>query len=672
MFNKIRFFLSIQIILFILFMGISKADDLSTVEINCFGQKFKEPSIISDSGKLYISINLQVFKNICKNTSTELRSFSKKEFKLSRNDGIAVIENDISDETFISAYDLAEACSCFYSFEPESEKCIIAPQLSSVEIKENEIIIKSGGNISKSDIKTKRSVLTNVITLKNAYSPNNIKIIKDNNLPDTINIASKNVDNDIITEIKIDSTQNIVLKKNERPSENSISITTERTGAAQITSHNTAVIKENKQDKDNKAKDKKEEKFDSKNKIDIKNIDNQKANDEDLINKDKQKIEQTTSDDRDKAKKPYYTSSIRVATIPIPKTTEGRRKAISLQKEQADEAIKISLRNQISLDSLDIGTYPDRLELKINTSDAFSYKWLRMKIPDNRFIIDIQACKMNLKQKEYPIISTIADKVRSAQFEPGPDGATRIVVDLKKPSRFDIVKNSDTSVTFKFYSTELSPSMLVMSGYGYTDKKAIQYDPDGINICIDLGHGGGDYRAVNNRLGINEKTLTLSISLKVAELLRKKGFNVIMTRETDKDVSYKGSPDNEELGARVNAGKKADIYVSIHINAATNTKANGISVHWYKAIDKELAKNIQFALIGKTGRTDRGISQDNFFVVSKSKMPAVLAELGFISNDDEAKLLNENFYQQKIAEAIVDGIDVYVGQNMKNKIKIKK
>ena len=53
-------------------------------------------------------------------------------------------------------------------------------------------------------------------------------------------------------------------------------------------------------------------------------------------------------------------------------------------------------------------------------------------------------------------------------------------------------------------------------------------------------------------------------------------------------------------------------------------------------------------------------------------MPAVLAELGFISNDDEAKLLNENFYQQKIAEAIVDGIDIYVGQNMKNKIKIKK
>lgn len=662
MFNRIKFILLIQIILLVLITGISKADELTTVEINCFGQKFKEPATISDSGKLYISINLQVFKNICKNTSTELRSFSKKEFKISRNDTIAVIENDISDETFISAYDLAEACSCFYSFEPESEKCIIAPQLSSIEIKENEIIIKSGGNISKSDIKTKKNVMTNIITLKNAYAPNNIKIEKTGIIPDNITISSKNTDNDIITEISINSPQNIVLKKNTRPNNNSILIATERTGSAQISSNNTTVIKENKQEINNNNYNKsKEEKITQPN---------PKNNDEDLINKEK--IEQTTSDDRDKTKNPYYTSSIRVATIPIPKTTEGRRKAISLQKEQADEAIKISLRNQISLDSLDIDTYPDRLELKINTSDAFSYKWLRMKIPDNRFIIDIQACKMNLKQKEYPLISTIADKVRSAQFEPGPDGATRIVVDLKKPSRFDIVKNSDTSVTFKFYATELSPSMLVMSGYGYTDKKAIQYDPDGINICIDPGHGGGDYGAVNNRLNINEKDLTLSISLKVAELLRKKGFNVIMTRETDRDVSYKGSPDNEELGARVNAGKKADIFVSIHINAATNTKANGISVHWYKAVDKELAKNIQFALIGKTGRTDRGISQDNFFVVSKSKMPAVLAELGFISNDDEAKLLNENFYQQKIAEAIVDGIDIYVGQNMKNKIKIKK
>lgn len=662
MFNKIKVFFIIQLSLFILFTSISKADELSTVEINCFGQKFKEPATISDSGKLYISINLQVFKTICKNTYTELRSFSKKEFKLSRNDSIAVIENDISDETFISAYDLAETCSCFYSFEPESEKCIIAPQLSSIEIKENEVIIKSGGNISKSDIKTKRSVLTNVITLKNTYSPNNIKIIKDDNIPDTINVSSKNVDNDIITEIRIDSTQNVVLKKNEHPNENSISIVAERTGSAKITSRNNPVIKENKQDTPNK-----DNKKDNKNNYTPKNND-----DDDLISKDKEKIEQTTQDDRDKTKNPYYTSSIRVATIPIPKTTEGRRKAISLQKEQADEAIKISMHNQISLDSLDIDTFPDRLELKINTSDAFSYKWLRMKIPDNRFIIDIQACKMNLKQKEYPLISTIADKIRSAQFEPGPDGASRIVVDLKKPSRFDIVKNSNTSVTFKFYSTELSPSMLVMSGYGYTDKKAIQYDPDGVNICIDPGHGGGDFGAVNNRVDLAEKNLTLSISLKVADLLRKKGFNVIMTRETDKDVSYKGSPDNEELGARVNAGKNADVFVSIHINAAVNTKANGISTHWYKAIDKELAKNIQFALIGKTGRTDRGISQDNFFVVAKSKMPAVLLELGFISNDDEAKLLNENFYQQKIAEAIVDGIDVYVGQNMKNKIKIKK
>ena len=62
MFSKIKVFLIIQLSLFILFTSISKADELSTVEINCFGQKFKEPATISDSGKLYISINLQVFK----------------------------------------------------------------------------------------------------------------------------------------------------------------------------------------------------------------------------------------------------------------------------------------------------------------------------------------------------------------------------------------------------------------------------------------------------------------------------------------------------------------------------------------------------------------------------------------------------------------------------------
>ena len=366
-------------------------------------------------------------------------------------------------------------------------------------------------------------------------------------------------------------------------------------------------------------------------------------------------------------------SEVKIKTIEIPKADSLKSKVIAIPKPgsksqpqtTSDLRRQTIIPRQISFTDLQVTSSENSLEIKLTFSEPFTYKWLRFKVPDNRFLFEIPRCKMTLATKEFPINGEIADKIRVAQYEPGPSGSSRAVVDLKIPAKFELIKNGETSVILKFSNVADNPSSMVMSGYGMSSNKAVSYNPDGISICIDPGHGGGDHGAMNAELGLSEKHITLEISLILCELLRSKGFNVIMTRTSDRDVTYAGSPDYEELGARVDAGKNSDLFISVHINASSNKNANGISVHWSKSIDEELAQDIQFSLIAKTERRDRGAIKDNLYVTKQSAVPAALVEAGFISNNDEALLFKDKKYLKTLAEAICEGIEIYLSKNPK-------
>lgn len=318
----------------------------------------------------------------------------------------------------------------------------------------------------------------------------------------------------------------------------------------------------------------------------------------------------------------------------------------------------------------------ETLKITLRTSGPIDYKWSRFKVPDNRFFIDLAVCKNAGAAKETEINSAIAQKIRVGQLSPDADSACRIVFDLNLRADFEIFKDENIPEQLTVLFKNKNTVNTAMSGYGSTRK----YDysaagSSGLTICIDPGHGGGDHGAVNPRLNLSEKNVTLNISMKLAEKLRSRGFNVVMTRDCDRDVTYKGSSDSEELNARVNAGVNcgASLYLSVHINASTNTAAGGISTHWCKPGDKFLASEIQAELIGATMLRDRGVVQDRFFVIKNSPMPAVLIEVGFISNDSEAKLLMQNDFLDKVADAIANGTCIYVtkygGGNYANKKK---
>lgn len=187
-------------------------------------------------------------------------------------------------------------------------------------------------------------------------------------------------------------------------------------------------------------------------------------------------------------------------------------------------------------------------------------------------------------------------------------------------------------------------------------------------IAIDPGHGGSDPGAIGS-MGTQEKALTLAIALQTQAMLEQAGAQVIMTRVTDVDVSNPNASDREELQARVAVGnnRRADVFVSIHINASRNGEIGGTTTYFYgkSTYDSLLAQTLQANLVQTCGLTNIGTRTANFYVVKNAAMPAALIELAFISNPQEEKLLNTPQFQQKAAQGIVGGLGDFFSQTAK-------
>lgn len=187
-------------------------------------------------------------------------------------------------------------------------------------------------------------------------------------------------------------------------------------------------------------------------------------------------------------------------------------------------------------------------------------------------------------------------------------------------------------------------------------------------IVLDPGHGGSDPGAVGLS-GTTEKAVNLAVALKVKALLDKAGAKVIMTHSDDRDVFGPNATAVEELKARATVAnaRKADIFVSIHSNAAASRDADGTSTYFYQKTryDSLLARNLQAGMLQLNSLKDRGTFPANFYVIKRTIMPAALVEMAFLSNPGEERLLSDPQFQQKVAEGIVRGMDNFFAQAAK-------
>lgn len=169
-------------------------------------------------------------------------------------------------------------------------------------------------------------------------------------------------------------------------------------------------------------------------------------------------------------------------------------------------------------------------------------------------------------------------------------------------------------------------------------------------VVIDAGHGGSDVGATRN--GVYEKNITLDVSKRVANLLRKKGYIVEMTRTTDTYVSLQ---DRVAISEDINP----DVFVSIHVNSSNSDSPTGLETHYYKDNSLELAKYVHASLLNHVNSKDRGLFKSRFYVINHTTAPAILVEIGFISSPIERAQLVSESRKQATAKAIAEGINDY-------------
>lgn len=188
-------------------------------------------------------------------------------------------------------------------------------------------------------------------------------------------------------------------------------------------------------------------------------------------------------------------------------------------------------------------------------------------------------------------------------------------------------------------------------------------------ILIDPGHGGIDGGA-ETKDGILEKNINLKISNKLRDELKKEGYKVLMTRDSDKGLYTEDGRIRkkkiEDLNNRAKMKKdtNCNLFISIHLNMFPQAKYYGAQV-WYSKNEesRKLAKILQQNLIKDLDSTNKRQEKAalNLYKVLRENdtMPSVIVECGFLSNYDEKERLNSDIYQDKIAKSIANSIKEY-------------
>lgn len=304
-------------------------------------------------------------------------------------------------------------------------------------------------------------------------------------------------------------------------------------------------------------------------------------------------------------------------------------------------------------DNVDIGSLFDK------PTDAVSYFTKQLNANKDEFIIVFNSPVVHSVKRDYSKLSiymynalrynetTFKNIVTSSAFgdmkiELMPKVGLKLTLPLEKASTVNTYLGADGRAI-----------RIVASGL----KKEVYVPPvkktscGGHKIVLDAGHGGSDYGAI--RSGINEKDINLDIARRVQSILQSKGVSVEMIRDKDETVSL-------EDRTIFCANKQPDIFVSVHVNSSVKPEISGIETHYYHPQSIELAQTVHACLISEIKANDRGLFKSKFYVINHTEVPAILIEIGFISNDSERAELVSERRKQQTAKAISDGILKYL------------
>ncbi|MBE7682421.1 N-acetylmuramoyl-L-alanine amidase family protein [Paenibacillus sp. P13VS] len=239
--------------------------------------------------------------------------------------------------------------------------------------------------------------------------------------------------------------------------------------------------------------------------------------------------------------------------------------------------------------------------------------------------------------------SAVVSKVRYAMFSHSPS-TVRIVFDLKQSA----------TAKWSLGDNHVLLVDLTASNEESASQPALPTDDGKKIVIIDPGHGGRQSGAVSIS-GKYEKDFNLAVGLKVQALLQKhEDIQTMITRQDDTELSLQQRVEMAELN-------QADLFISIHGNKFTTPDPNGIETLYSLIESKTLADMLHTHIMPVAGLKDRGVKMVSLHVTRETSMPAVLLELGFMSNPTDEALMLTADYQDRCAEAIVDGIIEFLG-----------
>ena len=406
-------------------------------------------------------------------------------------------------------------------------------------------------------------------------------------------------------------------------------------------------------------------------------------------------------------------------------TKKNRRTHKSLLKSQIPKVKykkKISSASCRTVSGLRFWSNPSYTRIVIDADREISYahnflkKDTSMNKPQ-RLYIDLKKSRLGKKiQKSVHINDDLLIDMRAAQYK---IDAVRVVIDIKSYKTYKIFSlKNPFRIVIDVWGNKMQkypPPFVVKNNTKLAENAIAKQFALGVRrIVIDPGHGGRDYGAPGYRKGVHEKTVVLQIAKKLKKkIIEQLGCEVILTRSTDKYLTL------EERTAIANTSN-ADLFISIHTNAARNKKAYGFETYFLNLATDDSAilvaarenatsaKNIsdlqtiltdlmQNAKINESSRLadyiqqsvfvnmkkkysnikNKGVKQAPFYVLLGAQMPAVLIETSFISNPRECKRLINGKYQERFCYAVVKGVEKYIREInptalMKNRQRKKK
>ena len=350
--------------------------------------------------------------------------------------------------------------------------------------------------------------------------------------------------------------------------------------------------------------------------------------------------------------------------------------------------------------------------LELDGAASFRHQYLAAteKAPA-RLVVDIDGISLGADVKPHvqPSGMTVS-RIQATATGTGNKKSVRVIIDLNKVRHYTVDAGSSppgihvqssisqdlaggkqppadgkngTVVQGNFAGTTLGRPGTLMEQLGLTVH----------TIMVDAGHGGKDPGAIGN--GIKESTVTLQLAKILGGMLEKQGFSVLYTRENDSTVALDQRP-------MIANNKKADLFISLHVNASTDKKLNGVETYFLdlarttgaatvaareNAVSVKSISDLQFILadlmltsklqesqdlaaivhrrmyerLRLAGFTvnDNGVRSAPFYVLMGARMPAILVEIGYLSNENDARRIRSPKYLERLAEGVTSGILEY-------------